>query len=153
MAALLAAVRDELKAQVSAVSGRVYVTLDSAAEMRPSSDTVLPYLVVSGSGPDYAWQPGRVAHSSYAVCITAYVQNRQGVEAPLLGDVPSGAVGVEALCASVVSALLNNLLAARVAGVEYALPDGMSDPGYLAEETWWAVTKTVRMRYDMTQAI
>jgi len=153
LATLLGAIRDELAATVTAVGGRVYVAMDTAADLRPTDGTQLPYLVVAPGEATLDWRPGKVANVRYPIRVTAYVRNHRGVEDPLLGNTTYGETGLISLAQSVVGCLAMHHLAARVAGVELAVPDGVSEPAYLAGEAWWAVTQTVRMRYEMTETV
>ncbi len=153
-AALLAAVRDELKALIAAVANRAYVVVqDAQGNQLLPVEAQAPFLTVADGGLNLDWMPGQTANAVYIVRARAHVQDLRDVETPVLGHAASGAKGAAELQGLVTAALKNNKMGARIAGVELALPIGEPPVDYVADESgWFAVIGDVLMRYEMTES-
>ncbi|MBI4242253.1 MAG: hypothetical protein HY613_11095 [Candidatus Rokubacteria bacterium] len=152
-ASLLAAVRDELKAQISAAGSRVYVVVqDAQGNQLLPVEAAFPFLTVADLGLGLGWQPGNVAEGVYRIRVRAHVQDLRDVETPVLGHAASGSKGAAQLQGEITAALQGNLLAARIAGVELAQVGGEPPVDYIEDESWFAVIGDVLVRYEMTEA-
>jgi hypothetical protein len=150
--ALLKAVRDELKAVITAVENRVWVVVqDAQGNQLLPVEAEAPFLTVADAGMDPTWMPGQTAEEVYRVSVRAYVQDLRDVETPVLGHVASGAVGAAQLQDLIADALQGKLLGARIAGIELAQVERVPPVDTVADESWFAVIGDVIMRYEMTE--
>jgi len=145
-AALLAAIRDELKATIPGVQGRVYVVVEDAAGQLLPKEAACPFLTVADLGKPFTPQAGKVAVAEHQVRVRAYVQQWRDAEAPVLGH-----SGAAALQDQVLAALQYNPLAARLDGVEDVLPVSCPAVGTYLDEDWLAVTGDVVLKYTMEE--
>jgi hypothetical protein len=155
-AALLKAVRDELKATVTAVQSRVCIVVreSEGSEIFPT-ELRRPCLTVSDGGMEPAARTGQVARTTYTVVVRGYVDFGRDPESHIVGHAGASELGAAELQDLAAAALHNTLLAARITGVESALVvsvpavDTDADP-----QTGWAVVVgDVIVQYRMTEAV
>jgi hypothetical protein len=151
--ALLKAVRDELKAVITAVANRVYVVVqDAQGNQLLPIEAEAPFLTVADGGLEIEWMPGQTGLATYRVNVRAYIQDLRDVETPVLGHAASGAKGAAELQDLVGDALQGKLLAARIAGVELAQVERVPQIDTVSDESWFAVIGDIVMRYEMSEA-
>jgi hypothetical protein len=152
--ALLKAIRDELKAQITGVNNRVVVTLDDSEDASfVPMEMAPPFLTVSDSGMIGSGAPGRTEVQTYRVRIRAWVQNFRDVESPVIGHAGSSSLGAAEFQDAIASAMGENLLATRISGVELAQVEGEPKATPVGDKDWFGVAGDVLMRYDMTEAL
>lgn len=151
-AVLLAAIRDELKASLPEVGGRVFVVVEDAEGTQYLPELAdCPFTSVADLGLAFTPEASRIADGKYQVRIRAHVRNLRDVEAPVLGDVASGEAGAAELQDTVVDLLQYNVLAARIVGVEQALPVSCPAVTVVGNEHWSAVAGDVIMDYRILE--
>lgn len=148
-AAFLAAVRDELKAQITEVAGRVFVVVqDAQGNQLLPKEAACPFLTVADGGREMVGETQLPGMATQRVTVRAYVQNARDCEAPILGHAASGELGAAALQDAIAAALQGNLLASRISGVVLAEVERLPAVDYLADESWFAVIGDVSVRYE-----
>ncbi len=152
-ALLLRAIRDELKEQIAGVHGRVVVVVrDAQGNQLLPKEIACPFIAVSDAGLDFTPEASRIAYGAQQILARAYVQNLRDAEAPVLGSAAAGETGAAEFQDQIVAALQYNVLAARIAGIDQALP--VSCPAVADHESpdgWYAIGGDVVMRYTMNE--
>lgn len=149
---LLKAVRDELKAKISAVANRVYIVVqDAEGNQLLPMETECPMITVADMGLAIDWLPGQVGNAAYRVRARAHIQDLRDIQTPVIGHTATGSKGTAQLQGEITAALQGNLMAARIAGVELAQVEAEPPVDYIADESWFAVIGDVLLRYEMTE--
>ena len=152
-AALLKAVRDELRLKVPEVANRVFVVVqDAQGNQLLPMEAEAPFLTVSDGGLLITWTPGATGLAVYGVNVRAHVQDLRDVETPVIGHAAGNAQGVADLQGLITAALNNNLLADRMTGIENATVLRETQADVVADESWWAVIGDVGLEYHMTES-
>lgn len=110
MEALLLAVRDRLKSQVTALGNRVFVVGDEAL-LPPEPRTPLATVMDGGTNPLTIDVVEILAEHDIVVAL--FVENLRDVEAPVLGDA-AGTPGIQDLTAAMLTALKDQTLGLSV---------------------------------------
>ncbi len=147
---LLSAVRDELKAAVPEVHGRVFVVVqDAQGQQVLPKEAACPFLTVADAGLDPTSETGLPGMVTHRVAVRVHVQDVRDCEAPVIGHDASGSVGAADFQDRIAAALGDNVLAARIADVALAVVERLPAVDYLADEGWFAVIGDVAMRYEL----
>ncbi len=153
-AALLTAIRDELRSAITGVENRVYVVVqDAQGNQLLPKEAACPFLTVADAGMVGSGRPGQVQRNTYRVRVRAHVQDLTDCETPVLGNAATGATGAAEFQGLIAAALDNALLASRITGLEAAVEEAEPMVDVIADESWWAMIGDVLMRYEMTEAV
>ena len=155
-AALLAAIRDELKARIDAIKGRAFVVVqDAQGNQLLPKEGACPFATVADMGLVIEWSPGETALATYRVRVRVHVQDLRTAETPVLGHAASGSVGAAQLQGEITAVLEGNLLASRLSAIssplELAQVESEPPVDVIADESWLAVIGDVIVRYERTE--
>ena len=153
-AALLKAVRDELKARVPEVANRVFVVVqDAQGNVLLPQEAQAPFLTVADGGLELDWVPGQTALATYLVTVRAYVQDLRDNETPVIGHPTTSTRGAAELQGLITAALEGNRMPERITGLQLARTEREPAVDIIGDENWWAVTGDVQLRYAMTESV